>query len=97
MFLGVREEVALKSPAADRPVEVLRRPDVCRGAQLAPGPLVFGAAAPSVAVGLLAERVGHGVDPGDTEQRLQSSIRCSIITAARDSQSPISLLINRVG
>lgn len=69
----MREEVPLKknkTRAADRPVEVLRRPDVGRGAQLASGPLVFGAAAPPVAVGLLAERVRHGVGPGDTERRL---------------------------
>ena len=40
-----------------RPVIVLWRPAVRRGAQLAPGPLVIGAAASSVAVGFLTERV----------------------------------------
>lgn len=43
------------------PVVGLGRPDVGGRAQLAPGSLVIGAAAASVAVRLLAERIRHGV------------------------------------
>lgn len=49
-----------------RPVVVVRRSDVGGGAQLAPGPLVFSAAAPPITVSLLTERVGHGVGPEET-------------------------------
>lgn len=59
--------VIMEGVLHDGPVVGLWRPDVGGGAQLAPGPLVVGAAAPPVAVRLLAERVGHGVGPEDTE------------------------------
>lgn len=60
----------------DGPVVGLRGPDVGRGAQLAPGALVVGAAAPAVAVRLLAERVRHGVRPAHGEHsRHQSADR----------------------
>ena len=62
----------MEGVSRDRPVVVLRRSDVGRGAQLAPGPLVVvGAAASSVAVRLLAERVRHGVGP-ETRRHSQS-------------------------
>lgn len=46
-----------------RPVVGLWWSDVGGGAQLAPGPLVVGAAASSVAVRFLTERIWHGVGP----------------------------------
>lgn len=51
----------------DGPVIGLWRSDVGGGAQLAPGPLVVGAAASSVAVRFLTECIRHGVGPKDTE------------------------------
>lgn len=47
----------MKGVLHDRPVVGLWRSHVGRGAQLAPGPLVVGAAASPVAVGFLTERV----------------------------------------
>lgn len=64
-FLEVREDFEAARTVGglsrcvlhDRPVEGLWRSDVGGGAQLAPGPLVISAAASSVAVCFLTERV----------------------------------------
>lgn len=54
----------------DGPVVGLRGPDVGGGAQLAPRPLVVGAAAAAaVAVGLLTHGVRHDVGPEGERQR----------------------------
>lgn len=63
----------LKRVLHDRPVIGLRGSHVGGGAQFAPGPLVVSAAASSIAVRLLTERIGHGVSPKDTEHRLSIS------------------------
>lgn len=47
----------MKTVLHDRPVVGLWGSDVRGGAQFAPGPLVVGAAAASIAVGFLTERV----------------------------------------
>lgn len=61
--------VILESVLHDRPVIGLLWSDVSRGAQFAPGPLIVSAAASSIAVRLLTERIGHGVSPKDTDSQ----------------------------
>lgn len=58
--------VIMESVLHDRPVIGLWRPYVSRRAQFTPGPLVIGAAAPTVTVRFLTERIRHGVSPKDT-------------------------------
>lgn len=73
-FYKAREQarcplVILKSVLHDRPVIGLWWPDVGGGAQFTPGPLIVRAAAPSVAVRLLTECIGHGVSPKETDSQ----------------------------
>lgn len=59
----------------DRPVIGLGGSDVGGGAQFAPGPLVVGAAASSVAVRLLTDCIRHDVGPEHGDRQHTLSIR----------------------